>query len=260
MKNTANKYKILVLSDLKSTSKTILKSTIGLAQMIGGNIELFHVKKPTDVVEKENQLSAMRTINADYNNTQKKIRDLILPLSKKHGIKINQKLIFGNIKNEINDHIEASNPDIIILGKRKAKKISLMGDSITEFVMKKHKGVVMIASDKNAIEPSKGISLGILNNVKQSFNMAFADQLLDNVEHPPKAFRIMKGIDGLKEEQSLKGNKIVEYVFEQNDNAISTVSSYLKKNNINMFCMDRGKKNANRSVIDKLDVSLLITP
>jgi len=78
MKKNKNNYKILVLSDLKSTSNTTLKSTISLAKMIGGDIEFFHAKKPTDVVKNENQLSAMRAINANYNETDKKIRDLVL--------------------------------------------------------------------------------------------------------------------------------------------------------------------------------------
>ena len=36
-----NKYKILVLSDLKDTASTTLKSTIGLAKMIDADIHCF---------------------------------------------------------------------------------------------------------------------------------------------------------------------------------------------------------------------------
>ncbi len=70
-----NKYKILVLADMKKSTSTVLKSAVSLAKMINGDIQMFYVRKPTDIVAKENQLSAMRTINKEYQKTEKKIQD-----------------------------------------------------------------------------------------------------------------------------------------------------------------------------------------
>ena len=64
-----SQYKILVLSDLTKSTTSTLRSSASLAKMIDGNVEFFCVKKPTDIVEKENQLSAIRTINKKYNIT-----------------------------------------------------------------------------------------------------------------------------------------------------------------------------------------------
>ena len=75
MKN--NKYKILVLSDLKKSTSATLKTAVSLAKMIDGEIEFFHVKKPIDIVEKENQLSAIRTINENHTLIRKKIEKLL---------------------------------------------------------------------------------------------------------------------------------------------------------------------------------------
>lgn len=258
MKNT-NKYKILVLSDLKKTSRTALKSTIGLAKMIDGDINFFHVKKPTDVVEKENQLSAMRTINEDYNATEKKIRDLIVPLSINYDININYRYAFGNVKNEISRHIEAINPDIIVIGKRKPKMISLFGDSITEYILNKYKGVVMIAADKNAIQPNEEISLGFLNNFEASLNLDFVNQLLSNTQQPLKSFKILNDTKNQDDMSVPKDKKMIEYVFEQSDNAINTISNYINKNDVNLFCVERVKKNVTTKTLDDLDVSLLVT-
>jgi len=83
-----NKYKILVLSDLnKSTSKTI-KSSISIAKIVDADINFLYIKKPSDVVQKDNQLSAMRTINQEYFSIDKKIKDLIAPISKDYNVKV----------------------------------------------------------------------------------------------------------------------------------------------------------------------------
>jgi len=134
------KYKILVLSDLNESTDTILKSTISLANMIDGNIDFFHVKKPDDVVKKDNQLSAIRSINQEHFSTKKKIKNVIEPISKDYGIHISYTLSYGNVKNEIGKHIKESQPDIIVLGKRNSKTFKLIGDSITQFVLKEYDG------------------------------------------------------------------------------------------------------------------------
>ncbi|MDB4352827.1 universal stress protein, partial [Porticoccaceae bacterium] len=154
-----NKYKILVLSDLKKSPSTILKSTVSLAKIIDGDIKFFHVKKPSDVVDRESQLSAMRTINQEQIITGKKIQEALAPISKDYNVNINSTFAFGNVKNEIEEHIKATNPDVIVLGKRKAKGLRFLGDNITDFVLKIHKGPVMIASNKNGFTPDKELHL-----------------------------------------------------------------------------------------------------
>jgi len=258
-----NNYKILVLSDLKSTSKVTLKSTVSLAKMIQGNIEFFHVKKPIDVVLKENQLSAMRVINKKQNDIEKKIKHLIHPISKDFDIDINHSFTFGNVKNEIAKKIKAVNPDIIVLGKRKSKALNLLGDNITNFVFNNYKGAVMIASENDALQPNGKLSLGFLNNFEKSTDIPFADNLINHTEDTLKSFKI-----GKNDNVILADKKTVEYVFEEGHNSIKNLSNYLSKNNINLLCLDRNNnaasdgKNAPSSqikkVIKKLDVSLLV--
>ena len=267
MKN--NKYKILVLSDLKNSTSMVLKSTVSLAKMINGEIEFFHVKKPTEIVERESQLSAFRTINGEHYNIDKKIQNLINPISKDYGINIKYKFAFGHIKNEINNHIEAYKPDIIVLGKRQSKPLNFIGDNMASFVLKKHEGVIMIAADENALEPNEEISLGFLNNKEDAFNMEFSDALMLHTQKPLKSFKIVNKSNTLKQDQTPTDKKTVEYVFEQGDNTIATLSNYLSKNNINLLCVDRANENAEnkdnlvksdiKEVISKLNVSLLLT-
>lgn len=263
-----NKYKILVLSDLKDTSNTILKTTANLAKAIGGDIDLLHVKKPVDIVESDNQLSSMRTINRDYLTSKDKIESIIKSIDKE--LSINYNLIYGNVKQEIKEYIENYNPDVIVLGKRKFNALKLAGDRITKFVLKKYSGIVLIASNENVLVPNKDLSLGVFNNFEHSSNQDFTRNLIEFTQKPIKSFKIKKSVN--KDLEKNKGEGIlkntVEYIFESSDNAINNLSNYLLKSNVDLLCVNRGiegfSKNqltANNinSLIKNVDTSLLIT-
>ena len=255
MKN--NKYKILVLSDLTKTAKPTLKSSASLAKMIDGQVDFFCVKKATDIVEKENQLSAIRTINEKYNETGKEIENLIKPISKDENITINYKYSFGNIKNEIDNYISEKNPDIIVLGKRKPKIVSFLGDNITEHVLNNHKGIVMIADDKNGLDSNKDLSLGFLNDV--NFKKNLQEDLINLTNKPLTCFKIND--QSLAETKTSTLKKSIEYVFDNDDNSVNKVSRYLAKSNINLLFVDR-EKNQNsktKNIINNANCSLILT-
>lgn len=267
MKN--NKYKILVLSDLEESMSTTLKCSLSLAKMINGEIDFFYVKNASDVVKRDNQLSAMRTINEEYTATDKKIKSIIESYSTDYGQNINYTFGFGNVKNEIGLYIEEHAPDIIVLGRRKSKIINLTGNNITEFVLNKHKGIIIIAGNENALEPNKELSLGVLNSREHTFNMPVTEDLIGQTQKPLTSFRIVKNSNELKEITSTKGKKMVEYVFEHSDNTIKNLSGYLSKSNINLLCIDRGKTNVEsekysvnsemKNLLSNVNISLLLT-
>jgi nucleotide-binding universal stress UspA family protein len=261
-----SKYKIVLLSDLKETSGSTLKSTICLAKMIGGDIDFFHVKNPTEVVERENQLSAMRNINEKHIATENEIQTMIAPISEEFDVKINYAFTFGNVKDEIQVYINEKKPDIIVLGKRKPRIVKFLGDSITNYVLKNYNGVVMIASDTNALEPNRELSLGVLNDIEQAFKVDFAEDLMVHTQKPLTSFRISNGSNEQKDATNDDKN-IVEYVFERGDGAIKNLSKYLSISNINLLLIDRFNTASNNSLVesdlqnalDELNVSLLLS-
>ncbi len=269
MKSIKRKYRILVLSDLGKSASTTLRSTVGLAKMINGDITVFHVKKPSEIVNRENQLSAMRTINDKHTEVDREIKDLTKPLSDELGMKIKYSFAFGNVKNELSAFFEKSRPDIIVLGKRKSKPFKLLGDSITEFVLNHFDGVVMIASDKDCLVENKEITLSTLNSSEPTFNLAFADELMKHSLKPLKSFKIVKNSRLEKNLSKTTDTETIEYIFEQNDSAIKKISNYLSKNSINVLSIDRTQKEKNRaddltetdisSVIGKIDVTFLVS-
>lgn len=266
MKN--NKYKILVLSDLKKTASTTLKSSVSLAKMIDAEIALFHVKKHIDIVKRENQFTAMRTLNEEHNNTKKKIDAIVKDFSKEYNVKISGNYAFGKVKEEIQKQIELYKPDIIVLGQRDSTPFKLIGDSVTRFILKQFKGIIMISSNENALVPNEKMTLGVLNGSNKIFDTEFSNDIIAHAKAPLKSFRILNSQKETTNTSALNEEKMVEYVFEQNDNAMTTLSSYLQKNNINLLCVDRSKNktkntiNAETSlkeVVSKLNVSLLVS-
>lgn len=263
MKN--NRYKILVLSDMKDATANTIKSGVSLAKMIGGDLQFFHVKKPTDIVEKESQLSAIRTINRSYVKTDSDIQQIVEPISIEYNTPINCSHAFGNVKSEISKYIETYQPDVIILGKRKSKPFNFIGDNITEHVIKNYDGAVMIASEENAIQPNTELSLGILNEINATFNMNFADSLFSHTQKPLKSFKTYNAQNKTNEVNPFTEKNTVELIFDHGDNSIRSLSNYLTKSDVNLLCLDRGdKNNANhksdiKNVISNVNVSLLIS-
>tara|TARA_R110000868_G_scaffold352872_1_gene614118 strand:+ start:140 stop:940 length:801 start_codon:yes stop_codon:yes gene_type:complete len=260
-----NKNKILVLSDLNKSTGTVLKSAISLAKIIDGSIDFLCVIKPTEIAEKENQLSAIRNINQEHFTIKKEILNLITPISNDYKININHTLLYGNVKSEIGNYIKEHKPDVIVIGKRKPKMLNLIGDNITSFVFKKHSGVIMISANENALEPDKKLSLGLLNDMEDSFE--FAKDLIEHTQKPVKSFKVINQSNKLKESTNTNNKENVEFVFEDNDNTIDNLSKYLSKNSINLLCVNREKKTNTKysmksdinNVINKLNVSMLLT-
>ncbi|MEX0288161.1 MAG: universal stress protein [Flavobacteriaceae bacterium] len=269
MKTNRNKYKLVVLTDLNPSTKTVLKSAIGLAKMIGGEIEVFHVKKPSEIVDSENQLSAMRTINSKHRTIHKEFQSLIRPLSEEYNMKIPYSFRFGNVKHEIDDFIKEIKPDILVLGKRRSKPFTLIGDGITEYILKTFKGVVLINSDKEVLVPNKENSFGALNSPKPFSDLEFAEDLIKHTQKPLKAFKLVKNSNAVRDTSETLDVKTIDYVFEHNDSSIQNLSNYLSKNNISILTIDRAGQDPDseqkfitpniNSVISKLETTLLIS-
>ncbi|AUC82844.1 universal stress protein [Lacinutrix sp. Bg11-31] len=264
MKN--NKYKILVLSDLKKNTSSSIKSSISLANMIGGEVTLFNVKKHIDIVEGDNQLSAIRTLNEEHINTKKEIKALIDPIAKEYNVAIDYSYSFGKVKEEIRNYIKVYNPDIIVLGQRDSSPLQLIGDSITRFILKEFKGAVMITANENALVPNEKMTLGIFNDSNRVLNTKFSKDLITHTKAPLKSFKIINSQKEIKKASVENEEKMEEYVFEENTNAMNTLSSYLLKSNINLLCIDRVQDKTKNTaetplnkIISQLNVSLLVS-
>lgn len=259
MKNKS--YKILVLADLKKKTDTLLKNTAGLAKMIGGEIALLHVKQPLVVVKQDNQLSAVRSINDTYTSTKKDIKQLVNPIEEDFGLTIDTTFKVGNVKEEINRQIQEMRPDIIILGQRKSIPIKFLGDGVTKHIMSTFDGLVMIASHEQVISNNKELSLGVVNGNKDFKDMDLMEKLMEQSSQPLKSFKIANR-ESQDSAQDQDGPKMVEYVFEPQDNAINNMATYLSRTNVDLLYLDledASKANINvKNVIGKFNVPFLL--
>ena len=260
-------YKIAVFSDLNKGSNTALKYAIGLSKMINASIDFFYVKEASRIVESENQLSAMRSINEEYTLTKKKIEALIISTSNKHDVPVTYSFSFGNVKNEIEKYIAENMPEIIVLGKRKSKKI-LGGDRVTEFVLKAFKGKIIIAANGNLLNSEHQVSLGLLNESAHLDKDELVRYLLKQSKQPLKNFKVVSNSASVSEKGISNSLKSVAYVFESNDQIYEKLTKYISKSNINLLCIGRNGENtmdkenfvktAIPEVMNKTDVSILI--
>lgn len=266
-----NKYKIVIFSDLKVPLNNTLKSTISLANIIDGDIELFHVKKPSEIVKTESQLSAIRTINRESLTIDKKIKSIISSFSKDLGVNISYSFAIGNLKNEIGSYLSEQKPDIIVLHRKKTKLLDFLGDNIIQFVIDRHPGAIFIVDEKKVLELNKEWSLALLDDGERTLNVEFMDHLLLHTQKPLISFKIVKNPSNLKTSKEFRGKKAVEFVFEQRDDSIKNLSNYLSINNVNLLCVGRSKSNLTKkrgnpsinsnikAIVGNLNVPLLLT-
>ncbi|WP_276168879.1 universal stress protein [Zobellia alginiliquefaciens] len=261
------RHKIAVFSDLTDSMLSLLKSSVSLAQMIDGEIEVFNVTKPTQIIGKDNQLSAIRTINREYILTDKRMRDIVSPISEDYGVPISYTSTFGNVKAEIARYLSDNEPDVIVLGRKKIKPFNTINDRITNFVLRTFKGSVMIVSEQNSIEPGKKIGIGMLNCSGELNNSPFSETLFTCANSPLKSFNIIDSSKTQMQPFQFLGQKTVNYVFDYNQNTIKTLPTYLSMSNIDLLFIER-KRKENHSIpaisnmydmAKKLGVTLMIT-
>lgn len=176
MKN--DKYKILVLSNLEEKSTQILNYAAKLSNEINAHLEVLHVKEASEVSHSVDALSAINAISEIRNQTEKKIKDLVTPISEENEIHIKTTFAYGHVKKEIKNHINTLQPHMIILGEREKKRFNLFGDSITRFIEKNYEGVILIANDKNLLDAEGRVSLdnlGLKNNI-ENYNVEVEDK------------------------------------------------------------------------------------
>ncbi|MBQ4913207.1 universal stress protein [Maribacter sp. MMG018] len=265
-----DKNRIVIFSHSTKYLEKTLKSTVNLANMINGEIVLFLVKKPSDVVREESQLSAIRALSHEYIATDKKIRDILNGYSKTFGVPISYSCSVGNIKNETKKYIQDNSPDVVVLEKRKSAMLDFLGNNTIDYVLQHHQGPIFIVSNDITLE-QKNLSMAFLKTDGRIKPVPFAENLLMYTQKPIKSFTITKNCDGLGSYNEFNGKKTIDFVFEKRDDSFKNLSNYLTINNINLLCVNRTNDNFNKKnkhspdmlnvkdIIANLNVPMLFT-
>lgn len=266
MEAIQKKHKIVVLTNLKDDLTSMLKSAVKLAWTIDAEISVFNVQKPSEVVKKENQLSAVKSIYSTRISIDKKMQGLVDPIAQQYDIAIKYSSSIGNVKSEISNYLEQHQPDMLVLGKRKSIVLKFIGDGITDYILNTYNGDIVIIPRKNNLDPEEDISFGIVNAPMLFSNFKFSKQLLKQTKGPIKSFRFETKSQSPKEPTTYKDNKTIEYIFEHNENALEKLPNYVSKSNINLLLLknkniekDPNMKQLNLgNLIKKLDVPIMV--
>ena len=98
----------------------------------------------------------------------------------------------------------------------------------------------MITSDKIEVAATTELSLGLLNENKSLPKNEFKKALVSFAVKPLKSFQIHNNAK-LKNEIA-SPEKIIEYIFEEGDNALKNIDNYLAKNKIQLLFVPREKR------------------
>lgn len=259
------KYKILVFTDLSEACNIALENAVNLSKIIHGSIDVFHVLKPSDIAEYENQFSAMRSIDEERIQKKAKIKALVQKISKKTGVTINASCILGNLKDEAMERIETLNPDIVVLGKRTPSFLNFLGDGFTKFILDTFNGSVLISGKEKIMNPSETMSIGLFNTSMDELSAELAKDLHKYSKNPIKHFYVRSEAETSTHKATENG---ISYEFENSSNTINSIATYIAKNNIGILCIhSHAKKNKGRfqglksnfkQAIEKINTPILI--
>ena len=271
-----SKYHILVVADQSGPSQTAMQNAVNLAKSIDGSIELFYVKPSTSVVRNVNQLSAMRELNGERSQTRRKLRALVDQIAVTERIPIIFDFAFGNVLYEVQEHINKTQPDIVVLEKVNSKVNNLFGLDLASYLLKKFKGTLLIASEDKALRAPNEISLGILDDFQSNENNVLAEDLEKSSRNPVTWFKINGtevGPGTRSATQSLqnfdKRSNATTFEFEQGANFSNSVSKYVERSGVNLLCVRKSKlmdfngkqKTVSKHIhkaIQKTDIPILI--
>jgi nucleotide-binding universal stress UspA family protein len=244
--STTSRYKILVLMDKSKASSKILKDAVKFAKIIEGSIDIFQVEPPTNVVKYDNQITIMRDIDEERFKQEMVLKEIVSSIKNEEGLPVICNFTFGNVKNEIKNHIEKTKPDIVVLGKRKKKVVGLLGDQITEDIINSFTGSVLISGNTKGLSSFENQSIGFFNTIDGIEKIALVNDLKEHTKKPLKFFKTLsdeelrskKEVLEKMKEQELKKNAIV-YEFDANNNNGTEMASFISKNNLALLCVHK---------------------
>lgn len=263
--STKSKHTLLVLMDKSKASYTALTNAVNLAKLIDASIDILQVRSPTSVVRYENQIASMRAIDEDRTKQKKELKDIVRLISEEENLPIISNFTFGNIKNEIKNHIEKTKPDIIVLGKRKRKVVNFLGDGITADLLKTHNGGILISGNKEAFTSYNTKSIGFLNNSSDIEKIAIANDLKKLNNKPLKIFKMSQdgvlktkkiGVEKMNNQEVDKNN--IVYEFDSKSDTANAMTNFIMKNNLALLFVNNKETN-DRSLLSRLNNTLTKT-
>lgn len=246
------KHKILAFVDITKPIETLVESTVNLATTYNAAVKFFYVKKPSDPTRTVNQLEIVRAMAA-HQKASEKLRNVLNRTRKQTDLPIYYDIVEGPVKKTITAEIQSFGPDMIVLGKRKPSVFRWLGNQVTELVLKNFDGPLLIAHPSKALRIEEQLSLGIINDVQGVIDHELTNRLLMHTKTPVKSFQIA-GSESQMEQEAIGATPMIKFRFEDNPNALKSLTSYIHRNDVHLVCLNRNRKKKKKKNVTLRDV------
>lgn len=258
--NTSN-YNILVLTDFSEASTIALRNAAKLVKMVDGNIHAFYVHPIKPSAEEENQLSLKRRMRDSYRQISAKSKKNLSTIEEEEGVTINFSMDWGNVKTVIKKRVQETNPDLVILGRRKPSKLlSFMGDKVTQYVIDHCATSILISSSNQELHSFSNLSLGFYGETIEKSDFKIIDHLQES--HRSVKYFGIRTKSPVAETKNSPEKSTNSFMFPQDSsNAIEALSSYVLRTNTQLFCIPKEnnlKPQPVRELVKQLDIPILL--
>lgn len=254
--------KILTLINVEEPIAAIVESTVNLAKTFNAEVQFLYVRKPKDLTRTVNQVAVIRSMT-EQRNAIARFKILVKKAKQAHGLDLGYSIIDGPLRKTIEAQMQAYNPDLIVLGKRTPNSVRLFGHQVTEFVLKRFDGPLLIAHPTKALQIKEDLSVGVLHDMTTISGSDVSNALIRESNKPVKLFSIA-GRSGSGMAAGPEGVNTVRFTFQDNQNAMKNLTSYVHRNDVHLLFMGRqstgtSKKPFNlRAAIKQINTSMLM--
>ena len=233
----AQPNKILTLINVDEPIDTILESTVNLAKAVQAEVKFLFVSKPEDPTRTENQMEWVQTIT-NRRKALARFKIYVKRAREAEQLELDYAVLEGPLKPTVQAAMEAYKPDLVVVSKRKPNAIRLVGTQLTEFVLKQFAGPVLIAHPSKVLEIKEDLSVGVLDDLATIQENQVSNALIEHTKQPVKLFTIA---DGSKQTVADETQPLptVSFRFENNQNAMKSLSSYVHRNDVQLLFLDR---------------------
>ena len=258
----AQHNKILTLINVEEPIDTIIASTINLARTFQAEVKFLYVGKPADPTRTENQMEVVRSMN-HRRNAVARFKIMVKRARQAEGLELDYAILDGPVKKTIQNSLLAYQPDMVVVGKRLPSTMRLIGTQVTEFVLKQFQGPVLIAHPTKVLEIKEDLSVGVLDDLATIQENDVSNALIEHTKQPVKLFTIADGDKASKVEEA-QPMPVVSFKFQNNQNAMKNLTSYVHRNNVHLLCLGRkaeGRTNKNviiREAMKRVNTSMLM--
>ncbi len=265
-----------MVKDQSKHFQVALQNAVNLAKMINGSVDLLYVKSPSQVASFDNQLAALRELHQESDTARKTMKDVVDLITASEQIPITYNLTFGNIINEVQQHINKTRPDIIVVGKRRTKITNLFGVDLTTYLLKNYQGALFISGEEKALSSPDDLALGSLDDLFSKNKSKLSGDLARRTSKPITFLKINSTNKKEKPSPSTMGSNeatmranMTTFEFDHTANISESVSKYVERSGVSLLCVQKSKlldlnkeiKNVNRQIqktVEKTNTPVLV--